>query len=101
MSERIRSKRNPRSSRKAEARAAYKSRTGGGLDDYEITEDDAIYDLVDEEEYRELVDKRRKREDFVVDDDGLGYHDDGEEYFGGGGGQQQQVEEAEDGMYGV
>ena len=30
----------------------------------------------------DLVDARRAREDFVVDDDGLGYHDDGEEYLG-------------------
>ena len=27
---------------------------------------------------REYVERKREREDFVVDDDGLGYHDDGE-----------------------
>ena len=34
---------------------------------------------MDEDEYCNLVNSRREREDFVVDDDGLGYHDDGEE----------------------
>jgi len=49
------------------------------LDNYEIKDEGDVYEHVDEEDYRNLVDKRREREDFVVDDDGLGYHDDGEE----------------------
>lgn len=44
--------------------------------------DDDIYETVDEETYQNLVRARREREDFVVDDDGLGYYDDGEEHFG-------------------
>eukprot|EP00980_Cylindrotheca_fusiformis_P010736 scaffold2423_cov116-Cylindrotheca_fusiformis.AAC.1 len=47
-----------------------------------IKEEGDVYDIVDEETYRELVNTRRQREDFVVDDDGLNYHDDGEERFG-------------------
>lgn len=34
-----------------------------------------------EEEYQELVRKRQQADDFVVDDDGLGYADDGEEFI--------------------
>ena len=51
-------------------------------DDYTVKDEGAVYDEVDETEYASLVEKRRQREDFVVDDDGLGYHDDGEEFFG-------------------
>ena len=46
------------------------------------TAPDSVFETVTEEEYMDLVDSRRAREDFVVDDDGLGYHDDGEEYLG-------------------
>jgi DNA polymerase alpha subunit A len=62
----------------------FKERRGGRLDDVEDAEavDDDVYDVVDESEYRALVAARRQREDFVVDDDGLGYHDDGEERLG-------------------
>lgn len=44
-------------------------------------EDDAVYEEVTEEEYQELVRKRQQADDFVVDDDGLGYADDGEEFM--------------------
>ncbi len=37
-------------------------------DEYEVTDPGDIYDVVEEEDYRNLVDKRRDREDFVVDD---------------------------------
>ena len=37
-------------------------------DEYEVTDPGDVYDVVEEEEYRSLVDKRRDREDFVVDD---------------------------------
>ena len=52
------------------------------MDEVEIADEGLVYDEVNEEEYEKLVNARREREDFVVDDDGLGYHDDGEEYFG-------------------
>ena len=42
-----------------------------------------VYDLVDDNEYQDLVDKRRQADDFVVDDDGLGYVDYGEEEWEG------------------
>jgi len=45
-------------------------------------EEEDLYDIVDQEEYNNLVESRRQREDFVVDDDGIGYHDDGEECLG-------------------
>jgi hypothetical protein len=55
---------------------------GGRLDEVEIADEGLVYDEVDETEYEAIVNARREREDFVVDDDGLGYHDDGEEHFG-------------------
>ena len=42
---------------------------------------DEVYDEVTEEEYQQLVRKRQQADDFVVDDDGLGYADDGEEFI--------------------
>jgi hypothetical protein len=42
-----------------------------------------VYDLVDDNEFQDLVDKRRQADDFVVDDDGLGYVDYGEEEWEG------------------
>ncbi len=47
----------------------------------ENDEDDGLYDEVTEEEYQALVRKRQANDDFVVDDNGLGYADDGEEYL--------------------
>eukprot|EP00934_Nitzschia_sp_Nitz4_P001836 Nitzschia sp. Nitz4//scaffold294_size23022//6123//10997//NITZ4_008514-RA/size23022-snap-gene-0.2-mRNA-1//-1//CDS//3329546223//1836//frame0 len=47
-----------------------------------MREEEDVYDVVDEDEYQSLVNSRRQREDFVVDDDGLGYYDDGEERLG-------------------
>jgi DNA polymerase Pol2 len=62
------------------------ARQGGAfdvLDDNDlIPSDDDIYETVTEEEYTKIVNARRQREDFVVDDDGLGYYDDGEELLG-------------------
>ena len=46
-----------------------------------MQEEDDVYDEVDEDTYKELVKSRRQREDFVVDDDDLGYADDGEEHI--------------------
>ena len=58
------------------AREGKKSR----LDMLEIEAEDNVYDVMDQDEYEDLVRKRRQREDFVVDDEGLGYYDDGEEH---------------------
>jgi len=74
-----------RSSRNA-AREALRARRNGlvsssRMAEYEVTEDDNVFDYVQDDEYNHLVNRRREREDFVVDDDGLGYHDDGEENF--------------------
>lgn len=75
--------------RKAQRQAALEklkaAKQQGGfsaLDEVELPSDDDVYDKVTEEEYERLVNARRQREDFVVDDDGLGYHDDGEELLG-------------------
>ena len=35
-----------------------------------IREEDDVYDVYDENEYKSLVESRRQREDFVVDDGG-------------------------------
>ena len=51
--------------------------------DAPLKEEEDIYEYVDEDEYQKVVDARRQREDFIVDDDGLGYYDDGEEHLGG------------------
>ena len=40
----------------------------GGIDEVEIKEEEDVYDEVAEEEYQKLVEARRQREDFVVDD---------------------------------
>ena len=57
------------------------NRRGGSssaLDAVNVDEDD-VYDVVEEREYEQIVQSRRERDEFVVDDDGLGYADDGEE----------------------
>mmetsp|Transcript_8937 Transcript_8937/g.20092 ORF Transcript_8937/g.20092 Transcript_8937/m.20092 type:complete len:1678 (-) Transcript_8937:137-5170(-) len=71
-------------SKKRAALAALKSArngtsaTGAGLDAMEFDDVDDVYETMDEERYREYVEGKQDREDFVVDDDGLGYHDDGD-----------------------
>ncbi|GMI27466.1 hypothetical protein TeGR_g5479 [Tetraparma gracilis] len=78
-------------SAKASAREAQRSairarKSGlGGVSrtsEFSLADEGDVYDVVDEAGYASLVSGRREREDFVVDDDGLGYHDDGEEHFG-------------------
>ncbi|KAK3078002.1 hypothetical protein LTS18_008688, partial [Coniosporium uncinatum] len=49
------------------------------LADYEVEEQDSIYDQVDEDGYKEVVRGRLNQDDFVVDDNGAGYADDGRE----------------------
>jgi DNA polymerase alpha subunit A len=38
------------------------------MDEFEVEEQDDVYEYVEEEEYRKLVESTRQREDFVVDD---------------------------------
>jgi hypothetical protein len=38
------------------------------MDEFEVEEQHDVYEYVEEEEYRKLVESRRQREDFVVDD---------------------------------
>ncbi|KAG4305731.1 hypothetical protein PORY_000641 [Pneumocystis oryctolagi] len=52
------------------------------LKSYKIEEENRLYDLVDEDEYRKIVRKRLDEEDFVVDDHGEGYVDNGIEDWG-------------------
>jgi DNA polymerase alpha subunit A len=64
------------------ALAALKAKRTSGksrLDDFEIEEDNALYDEVDDEAYKKIVRKRLDDDDFVVDDNGAGYADDGRE----------------------
>jgi hypothetical protein len=37
-------------------------------EEYEVPDEGDVYDVVEESEYEHLVEKRRQREDFVVDD---------------------------------
>lgn len=48
------------------------------LDAVQFSDPEDVYESLTETEYRAYVERKREREDFVVDDDGLGYHDDGE-----------------------
>lgn len=57
------------------ARAGGKSR----LESYQIEDQGAVYDEVDEEGYKKVVRGRLNQDDFVVDDTGEGYADDGRE----------------------
>lgn len=61
------------------------ARTGGvrRAEAYEYQGEAALYDVVDEQQYAEIVRKRREEGGgFVVDDDGRGYVDIGEDdYF--------------------
>ncbi|OLL26606.1 DNA polymerase alpha catalytic subunit [Neolecta irregularis DAH-3] len=47
------------------------------LKDYQVAEEEKIFDQVDEEEYKKVVRARLDRDDFVVDDHGEGYVDNG------------------------
>jgi DNA polymerase alpha subunit A len=49
------------------------------LDSYQVEDQGAIYDEVDEEGYKKVVRGRLNQDDFVVDDKGEGYADDGRE----------------------
>jgi DNA polymerase alpha subunit A len=56
-------------------RASGKSR----LETYQVAEETAVYDEVDEEGYKKVVRSRLNQDDFVIDDNGEGYADDGRE----------------------
>ena len=56
-------------------RAGGKSR----LESYQVEDQGAVYDEVDEEGYKKVVRGRLDKDDFVVDDTGEGYADDGRE----------------------
>ncbi|CAK7244109.1 MAG: DNA-directed DNA polymerase alpha catalytic subunit pol1, partial [Sporothrix thermara] len=49
------------------------------FDQYEVSEDNALYEEVDENQYKDIVRQRLNQDDFVVDDNGEGYADDGRE----------------------
>ena len=54
-----------------------------GIRNYAVNDDDdaRLYDEVDEKDYELIRRKRLQEDDFVVDDDGLGYVDYGQEDF--------------------
>ena len=60
------------SKRKAAALEAMRQRRQGSyrssIDDYEVKDEGEVYEVMDEGEYQKLVESRRQREDFVVDD---------------------------------
>ncbi len=58
------------SSRRATKKAALAAlKSGGGkLDSVTFEDPDDVYETMDEEQYRDYVDRKRQREDFVVDD---------------------------------
>ncbi|KAF1983689.1 DNA polymeras-like protein alpha catalytic subunit [Aulographum hederae CBS 113979] len=62
----------------AEMRARKKSGKSR-LADYEVVEEESLYEEVDEEGYKKVVRSRLDQDDFVVDDNGDGYADDGRE----------------------
>eukprot|EP00605_Chrysophyceae_sp_TOSAG23-4_P002371 GSChrysophyteH1.ASY1.ANO1.2623.1 assembled CDS len=56
--------------------------SGSALAAFELEEDENVFDTMDEDAYRDHVEKRRNAGDFVVDDGKSGYADDGEEILG-------------------
>ncbi len=47
----------------------------------QVRDEAPVFNTVTSEEFDNIVRKRREQDDFVVDDDGLGYADNGEEDF--------------------
>lgn len=45
-----------------------KGASASAIDDYEIRDEGDVYDVLEEDDYQKLVESRRQREDFVVDD---------------------------------
>lgn len=54
--------------RRQAAMQAFREGRGGGLADLELPNEDDVYDVVEENDYQQLVESRRQREDFVVND---------------------------------
>ncbi|GAB1605260.1 DNA polymerase alpha catalytic subunit-like [Argonauta hians] len=57
-----------------------KSKESGEKNKYKLSEDQDVYDVVNEDEYSEMV-RQRQDEDWIVDDNGVGYVEDGREIF--------------------
>lgn len=59
-----------RSQKAAALRALKEARNRGSsrTEEYEVKDEGDVYDVIEEDDYRELVEKRRQREDFIVDD---------------------------------
>jgi DNA polymerase alpha subunit A len=60
------------------------AREGGAkrLDKFSLKEEEAVYDVVEDNEYAKIVSKRRAEAgDFIVDDNGAGYAEMGEDDY--------------------
>lgn len=49
------------------------------FDEYEVADAEALYEEVDDHQYKKILRDRLDQDDFVVDDNGEGYADDGRE----------------------
>ncbi|KAG8710371.1 DNA-directed DNA polymerase alpha catalytic subunit pol1 [Ceratobasidium sp. 423] len=79
----------------AELRAA---RAGVGRStQWKSTEDEELYDEVDEDDYKKIVKSRLDRDDFIVDDDGGGYVDNGIDAFEARGDYESDDDEEDEG----
>ncbi|XP_062521858.1 DNA polymerase alpha catalytic subunit-like isoform X2 [Corticium candelabrum] len=75
-----RSRRSKINSAKVAALDKIRQAKSGIRPEYKPKEVEDVYELVDDDEYGDIV-TRRREEDFVIDDDGTGYADDGREIF--------------------
>ncbi|PHU26138.1 DNA polymerase alpha catalytic subunit [Capsicum chinense] len=80
-----RSSRKTSGGKRAEALERIKALRSGGRRSienggFQVKIDEPIYDIVEDDEYNDIVAKRREEaKGFIVDDDGLGYGDEGQE----------------------